>query len=82
MAKSKQKTIKVFICPKCKSFDVYHPLGFSSLWGLFPKWRCKSCDFNSLLFPQIVIEESKLKKLNEKALAKKSKKKTKRRNKK
>ena len=74
--KSKDKPLKIFICPNCKSTDVYHPLEFSTLFGLMPKWRCRKCKFESVGFPQVIIPKNKLNKINEdyKNKAKKTKK--------
>jgi len=54
--------IKLYICPKCKSTNVYHPFKLRNFFGVIPKWECGDCGFNSSLFPILIIDKNKLKK--------------------
>ena len=63
--KSKEKTIKVYFCPKCRSKDVGYIFTFGNIFGIIPKMRCKKCGYTGI-FPQLVIPLSKLLKLNKK----------------
>jgi len=58
------KQIKIFFCPKCKSKNVKHFFALRNLFGLIPRWKCKDCGFESSIFPMLIINKSKLKKLN------------------
>ena len=68
---SKEKEIKVYICPKCKSVEVGYILGFKNIFGIIPRMRCKKCKFEAMTFPLIVIDEKHLNKLNKKKISKK-----------
>lgn len=61
----KDKKIKVFFCPKCKSKEVGYVFRFGNVFGLLPKMKCKKCGFDSVGgFPILVISESRLNKMS------------------
>ena len=62
----KDKKIKVYFCPKCKSKDVGYMFNFRSAFGIIPRMRCNKCKFESIGFPQLVVSESKLKQMEKK----------------
>ena len=62
----KEKVIKIYFCPKCKSEQVGYVFRFSNAFGVIPKMECKKCKFSSAIFPQWVIGEKKLNELNAK----------------
>jgi hypothetical protein len=53
---SKGKKVKVgkYICPKCKSRNVGKIYSFRTLFGIVPKWRCKKCGLEEMVFPRVV----------------------------
>ena len=63
---TKEKPVKIYICPKCKSENVGFVFGVKNIFGLLPKMQCKKCDYFSPIFPQLVISKKKLEKLNKK----------------
>ncbi len=67
----KDKQVKVYLCPKCKSTNVGYVFQFGNLFGIFPKMRCSNCRYSAAVFPQVVIKQSKLNELNKKAGKKK-----------
>jgi len=67
----KNRQVRLFFCPRCKSEDVRHFFALKNLFGLIPKWRCRKCNFEGMIFPQLVISKSKLDKLNKKMEKKK-----------
>jgi hypothetical protein len=62
----KEKPLKVYFCPKCKSTDVGFVFRFQNIFGLLPKIECKKCNYKSGMFPLLVIPKSKLDKMNKK----------------
>jgi transposase-like protein len=68
--------VKIFFCPKCRSKDVRHFFALRNLFGLIPKWECKDCNYQSSIFPQLVISKKKIKQL-ERKMKKENKKKMK-----
>tara|TARA_Y100000310_G_scaffold345496_1_gene465647 strand:- start:5236 stop:5508 length:273 start_codon:yes stop_codon:yes gene_type:complete len=62
----KQKEVKVYFCPKCRSMDVGFVFGIRNLMGILPMMQCKKCGFRGGVFPLVVISKEKLKKLNKK----------------
>ena len=66
----KQKDVKVYFCPKCRSNDVRYIFELRNIFGIIPKMRCKKCGYEGL-FPQLVIPKKDLEKLNKKARKKK-----------
>jgi len=71
----KEKPLKVYFCPKCKSTDVGFVFRFQNLFGLLPRIVCKKCNYSSGMFPIAVIPKSKLNKLNKKEENKKARRK-------
>ena len=65
--KEKQKTMRVYFCPNCKSSDVGYIFGIKNLLGIIPRMQCKKCKYKAQIFPQWVMTESQLKKANLKA---------------
>ena len=43
-----------YICPKCKSKNVAKVFSLGTLFGIFPRWRCKSCGLEEMIFPRVV----------------------------
>ena len=66
----KNRQVKVYFCPKCKSMDVGFVFGVRNLMGLLPKMQCKKCGFSAGMFPLMVVAKAKLEKMNKKTLAK------------
>ena len=64
--KTKTSKVKVFFCPKCKSTSIRFIFGFKNLMGLLPRQKCMECDFEAVGFPQLVVDKTKLDKLNKK----------------
>lgn len=62
----KQKSIKIYFCPKCKSKDVGFIFTLRNVFGIIPKMRCKYCGFESAIFPQITLSKEQLAKLEKK----------------
>jgi len=58
-----KKQIKVYFCPKCKSMNVKHFFAFKNLFGVLPKWRCGDCGFECQVLPMMVVNENKLKEI-------------------
>lgn len=59
----KKETVKVTICPRCRSVDVGYIFGLKNLFGVIPKMKCFACDFKSPIFPRAEVEKSKLDKI-------------------
>ena len=59
---NKKQTVKIYICPKCKSTNVKHPFKLRNLFGIIPRWECNECKFQSDIFPIAEINLNKLKK--------------------
>ena len=72
--KKKEKQVKLYICPSCKSENVGFIFGLKNIFGMIPKMQCKSCSHSSSIFPQLVISKKKLEQLNKKARKKTKKK--------
>jgi hypothetical protein len=62
----KDRTIKVYFCPKCRSKEVGYIFSFRSAFGLIPRMRCRTCGFDSIGFPQLMVSENKLKQMEKK----------------
>jgi len=60
MEKQKDKKIRVYFCPKCKSFDVKYVFGLGNLFGVIPKQRCNNCRFEMSGFPVLITTKNKL----------------------
>ena len=58
---SKHGRVKVYVCPKCKSVNVFHPFRFRNLFGMIPRWECRDCGFQSSIFPIGIVDVDKLK---------------------
>jgi DNA-directed RNA polymerase subunit M/transcription elongation factor TFIIS len=55
--------VKVYFCPKCKSYSVKYVFGLGNLFGMIPKMRCGKCGREGT-FPLLVVDEKKLVKNN------------------
>jgi len=66
MAKEKNKQVKVYFCPKCKSVDVGFIFGWRNAFGIIPKMQCKKCNFSNMTFPLGVVDKNKLNKTRKK----------------
>jgi hypothetical protein len=69
----KEKVVKIYFCPKCKSEQVGYVFRLGNAFGVIPKMECKKCKFSAAIFPQWVVGQKKLNKLNKK-IKKRSKK--------
>ncbi len=58
----KNKDIKVWFCPKCKSHDVKYIFGIGNLFGVIPKMRCDKCGLEMPSFPILVVDKKTLNK--------------------
>ena len=58
----KNKDIKVWFCPKCKSHDVKYIFGLGNLFGVIPKMRCDKCGLEMSSFPILVVDKKTLNK--------------------
>lgn len=63
---AKEKLLKIYFCPKCKSKDVGFIFTLRNIFGIIPKMRCKHCGFESIGFPQITLSKKQLAKLEKK----------------
>ena len=59
---NKDKMVKVYFCPKCRSKDVGFIFGLKNIFGIIPKMKCDKCGFESAVFPLLVVSEEKLNK--------------------
>lgn len=70
----KEKKLRIYFCPKCKSKDVGYVFGLKNIFGVIPKMRCKKCNFAMVgNFPILEVDVSKLNKNNKNGKAKKEK---------
>lgn len=60
--KKKDEKMNVYLCPKCRSPNVFKVRNFGTLWGLISKWKCNSCGFEEKVFPFVDGKFSKGKK--------------------
>ena len=63
MPKEKNKTIKLYFCPECKSKEISYIFEFHNIFGIIPRMRCKNCKREGF-FPIMVIDVKNLNKLN------------------
>jgi len=50
----------VRICPQCHSSDTQPDLSADSYAkGLLNQWRCNSCGYTGLVFPEFLVEDVK-----------------------
>lgn len=66
----KQKEIKVYICPSCKSLEVGYIFKLRNVWGIIPKMQCKVCSYEAMIFPMLVTNEKGLSKIKAKKIKK------------
>lgn len=59
MPKEKNKTIKLYFCPECKSKDVGYIFELHNIFGIAPRMRCKNCKREGF-FPIMVVDLNKL----------------------
>ena len=59
--KGKDKTIKLYFCPKCKSKEVGYIFEFQNIFGIIPRMKCRKCK-NQGIFPIMVFNLNKLNK--------------------
>lgn len=74
--KEKDKQIKLYVCPRCKSFDVGYIFRLRNIFGIIPKMQCRKCEYEAVAFPIVSITKSRLNKLDK--TKRKNKRKTKR----
>ena len=63
MPEEKNKTIKLYFCPECKSKEISYIFEFHNIFGIIPRMRCKNCKREGF-FPIMVIDVKNLNKLN------------------
>ena len=63
----KEKVVKIYFCPKCKSEQVGYVFRFGNAFGVIPKMECRKCKNSAAIFPQWVVGQKKLNELNKKA---------------
>lgn len=67
----KEKKIKAYFCPSCKSTNVKYVFELRNLFGVLPKMRCLDCKTEMASFPILTTNEGELKKtVGKKATAK------------
>ena len=66
MPKEKNKIIKLYFCPECKSKEVGYIFELHNIFGIIPRMRCRKCKREGF-FPIMVVDLNKLNK-NEKKL--------------
>ena len=59
--KAKNKIIKLYFCPECKSKEVGYIFEFHNIFGIIPRMRCRKCKREGL-FPIMIINLNKLNK--------------------
>jgi len=64
--KEKERTLKVYFCPSCKSEQVGYVFRLGNAFGVIPKMECKQCKYSAPIFPQWVVGQKKLNELNKK----------------
>jgi len=57
--RDKKEIEKVYLCPKCRSSNVFRVRSFGTFWGLICRWRCNSCCFEEKVFPFVDKKFSK-----------------------
>jgi len=60
MKPTKGNTIKLHICPKCKSTNVGYTFHLKNLFGIIPRMECKSCKHKAPIFPLLIIDKNKI----------------------
>ncbi len=63
----KEKVVKIYFCPKCKSEQVGFVFRLGNAFGVIQKMECRKCKFSSSIFPQWVVGQKKLNEMNLKA---------------
>lgn len=63
---NREKEIKVYICPSCKSLEVGYIFKLRNVWGIIPKMQCKVCSYEAMIFPMLVTNEKGLRKIKAK----------------
>lgn len=58
--KEKEKPVRAYFCPKCRSMEVRYVFRLRNLFGLVPTMECKKCDYSARIFPLLVVSKSKL----------------------
>lgn len=71
--KFQDKIEKVYLCPKCRSSNVFKIRNFGTFFGLICKWKCNSCGFEERVFPFVDKKFSKGGKISRKNVRKKKK---------
>lgn len=65
------RVVKVYFCPKCKSYNVRYVFRISNLLGVIPRQECLDCGFKSSGFPMLVTTKGKIKEAKDKLKNKK-----------
>ena len=66
----KEKPLKLYFCPKCKSKEVGYVFTLGNIYGIVPRMKCKKCEYRAAIFPVMVISPTQLKKIKSKYEAK------------
>ena len=59
---TKDKRVKVYFCPDCKSTNVRYFFEIKNLFGILPKMRCLDCKKDMPCFPMVSTTENEIKK--------------------
>jgi len=69
--KVKNKKVKAYLCPNCKSVNVKFVFGLRNAFGVIPKMRCLDCKTEMPSFPIVAINKSGINKsINNKPMKK------------
>lgn len=59
--KTKDKKVKAYFCPKCKSTNVKYVFELKNAFGVIPKMRCLNCKTEMSSFPIIKTTQGEIK---------------------
>ncbi|MFA4960359.1 MAG: hypothetical protein WC548_01725 [Candidatus Pacearchaeota archaeon] len=69
------KDIRIYFCPKCKSYNVRYVFGLKNIFGIIPKMKCFDCGFENMGFPMLVTNKRKIEEAKKKLIKRKGNKK-------
>jgi Zn ribbon nucleic-acid-binding protein len=72
-SKYKEKEIKIYFCPRCRSNNVRFIFGVGNIFGIIPKQKCFKCGFEMHNFPILVTTKTRLEEASQKKRKIKSK---------
>lgn len=71
---AKDKEIRVYFCPRCKSTSIRYIFGFGNVFGVIPRQKCQNCGLEAPAFPILVTSSEKLARESKRKIKSKSKK--------